>query len=179
MAGLTVRSPMQMELDRAKAATMYLQGWTQAQIAQEMDRTPAQVFHDLKVVRQIWLDNSLAAMTEIKARELAKIDEVEKEAWEAWRESKKEHIASSLKVVEPTMVAAGAPVPGMQTKQTKREKRTGSVEYLNTIQWCIEQRLKIFGGYAPAKLQVDELDRMIEKEIERVALLGEPSDAVN
>lgn len=38
-------------------------------------------------------------------------------------------------------------------------KSNGDPRFLAGIQWCIEQRLKIFGGYAAVKHEVDSSDK--------------------
>src|SRR5215212_4552915 len=82
------RSPDQVEADRAEIARRYLQGMTQAEIGAELGMTQQMVSYDLQVVRQRWRDAGLRDLDEAKTIELAKIDALELEYWDAWRASK-------------------------------------------------------------------------------------------
>ena len=83
------RSPDQVEADRAAIARRYLQGMTQAEIGAELAMTQQMVSYDLQVVRQRWRDSGLRDLDEAKTIELAKIDALEREYWDAWRASKR------------------------------------------------------------------------------------------
>jgi hypothetical protein len=81
------RSEDRLEADRATIARRYLQGRTQAEIAAELGMTQQMVSYDLQVVRQRWRQSGIRDLDEAKAIELAKLDELERTYWEAWRAS--------------------------------------------------------------------------------------------
>src|SRR5581483_4024403 len=77
-------------LERRKAvAERYLRGETQWEIARTLGVSQGQVSRDLKAIRQEWLNSSVCNFNELKAREIAKVDELERTYWAAWEESKK------------------------------------------------------------------------------------------
>ena len=69
---------------RSRVAELYLRGVAQYKIAEELNVTPAQISMDLKKLAQQWQQSSMENMDKIKARELAKIDKLEREYYDAW-----------------------------------------------------------------------------------------------
>lgn len=115
---------------------MYLQGYTQAKIGEHLGIHHATVSTDLKTVREMWRNSAMINMNEMLNRELTRIDVIEHEAWGEWRRSK-----DSFKKATKRKDKDGA------SDSVTIEERTGNPAYLKTIQWCVEQRLKIFGLY--------------------------------
>src|SRR5438477_12297656 len=77
-------------LERRKAVTArYLDGQTQWEIARALEVSQALVSKDLKAIRQEWLKESVSNFGEAKAKELAKIDRLERMYLQAWEESRK------------------------------------------------------------------------------------------
>lgn len=140
------RSKLQRERDRAELARMALQQFTQHEIAEELHVSRSQVSYDLKQIRIQWQQRAASSMDSIMAEQLAKIDEVERQAWEAWFRS-----------LEPFQRRSqwaradedGQPVPTTAVVHT--DPGAGDVRWMGVIQWCIEQRVRIYGGYARDK----------------------------
>lgn len=116
------RSNFQREQDLLRTAGWYLQGWTQRKIADALGVTQQQVSYDLQQIRAEWKERTALALDEHKTCELAKIDNMESGYWQQWQNS----IDTS-------------------------EHKSGYVGYLDGVQWCIEQRCKILGLYAPTQ----------------------------
>jgi hypothetical protein len=72
---------------RTKVAKLYLLGKTQYEIAREVGCSQGTVGNDLSALREEWLASALLDFGEAKARELARIDNLESEAWAAWYRS--------------------------------------------------------------------------------------------
>lgn len=125
---------------------MYLKGSTQAEIAKAIGVSRVQITQDLKEVRAWWKDRTAFDLDEFKAEQLAKLDNLERELWQAWDESKKPTISSTV-----SDTTAGAN-PG-RTRSRKEITSAGDPRFLAQIQDCIDQRCKILGLYAPTKLQ--------------------------
>lgn len=153
------RTPFQIERDRMEIAQMYLRGKTQHDIAQALispDRgyslSQQMISYDLKAVQAQWQKSTLVDISEIKGRELARIDTLELEYWQAWTRSQ-------LDVKIKTTHARGKrakddkPIPEQVEQMERTEGRTGNPAFLTGVQWCIEQRCKIFGLYAPEKVE--------------------------
>jgi len=149
------RTEIQKAEHRRIIAALYLRGKTQASIAAELGLSIATISRDIKVIHADWLKETRQDFDALKARELEKINEVEREAWESWRQSKEEKVITATKKVTGES--------GRNEASVKKEKRAGDTEYLRLVQWAIEQRCKIFGFYAPTRLTIEEMDRIINQ----------------
>ena len=90
------RTEDQRHRDLALCARMYLQGYTQREIRDSLntrDGVKYQLSHvtvhnDLTKARELWLASALVDIDQVKARQLARLDLIERETWEAWEQSK-------------------------------------------------------------------------------------------
>lgn len=139
----TKRTPTQREYDLDKIAALYLQGRRQVDIAEELNVTQQQISYDIKELHKRWRESSLIDLNEAKQRELARIDELERVYWQAWEASRGEQQRSTA-----TKTAATA------RAQITKIDSPGDPRFLAGVQWCIDQRCKIIGVYAPVKQEV-------------------------
>jgi hypothetical protein len=139
------RSVIQIERDRVEIARLYLQGVIQVDIAARLGMTRQMVGYDLKAIRAKWLESSLVNFNERVAIELAKIDNLEVEYWQAWQRSLQVKESSTAKVVSEAESERNE-------VSTKQEQMTGNESFLAGIRWCIDRRLKLFGLDAPVKI---------------------------
>jgi predicted transcriptional regulator len=150
------RTPIERESDLVKIAGLYFQGKTQADIAKELTITQQQVSYDLKSLQTRWVEAGKELIDAAKGRELAKIDNLEREYWQAYKLSQKEFRSVSAKrnrIAVPE-VENGKTVTktGKITElNVKRENRVGDARYLSGVAWCIERRCKLLGLDAPIK----------------------------
>lgn len=136
------RSEMQRLRDQAAIARLYLRGWLQKDIAIELNLSEATVSRDLAAIAEALEASAQEDVRIARSRELAKIDHLEREAWEAWEQSKKP---------QRTTVKTGA--EGQAARgQIKERQRDGDPRYMQVVQWCIEERARIRGLYAPTKV---------------------------
>lgn len=126
---------------RQQVAELYLQGWTQNAIAEHLAVVQSTVSEDLKHVRQAWRESFVAALDETRARELARIDLVETEAWAAWKRSQKPTQSA-------TVTGEGN---GQQTRKSMKHQ-IGDPRFLDQVNKCIAQRRAILGLDAPLRL---------------------------
>ena len=138
------RTKFEREKDLLAISRMYLQGITQAEIGQRLGVSQPQISYDLKVLRNRWLKSSIINIDEVKARELARIDHLEREYWEAWDKSK-----------SPIKTKASKKVGGETIESTiQGETGTGDPRYLSGVQWCINKRCDVLGLNAPSKTDI-------------------------
>jgi transposase len=148
------RTPFQREEDLVQITRLYLQGRTQRDIAEVVGVSQGQVNHDLKLIQQRWRESSIMDMNEAKQRELARLDELEREYWAAWEQSKNERTRARQEsdgksrdgkhnVVRATM---------------EKEQRDGNPAFLAGVMSCIERRCKLLGLDAPAKAELTGKD---------------------
>jgi hypothetical protein len=117
---------------------MYLSGVTQAVIAGNLGIDQSTVSRDLKILQQEWQVARINDIDERKRQELAKIDNLELEYWDAWRKSQndKETVTARVKAGE------------IETTERK-EGQTGDPRFLDGVQWCINKRCELLGLNAP------------------------------
>ena len=128
------RSATARVLRRQKVAVLYLQKLPQHEIGRRLGVGQATVHRDLRAVQKVWLESTLRNFDAARAEELAKIDNLEREYWEAWERSK---LDKQSKLAEKS-------VQGKRT-QLKTEGQVGNPRYLEGVQWCILKRCKLFG----------------------------------
>lgn len=85
------RSPSQIAKHRKLIAEYYLHGMYQYEIAEEIGLDQATISRDLKAIQKEWLKSTLRDFDELKAQELAKIDDLEITYRDGWNTSKDEN----------------------------------------------------------------------------------------
>jgi predicted transcriptional regulator len=141
------RGKAQVARDRRRIADLYLQGEIQADIAEALEISQATVSRDIKALQGEWLASALVDFNEAKAQELAKIDKLEREYWDAWQRSCEDK--------EATLVENREAKGDKQSKSwLRREGQAGDPRFLQGVQWCIERRCKILGIDAPEKKEI-------------------------
>lgn len=125
----------------AKVSRFYLTGTPQYEIGRQLGVVDSQISYDLKVIQKRWQQSQLTNYETRRARELARINTIEREAWEGWRRSQQGRETSITEQLDM----------GDQTcfkTQLKKEGQVGDPRFLATVLRCVEERCKIFGLYA-------------------------------
>lgn len=141
------RTPFRREADLFKTQALYLQGKTQQEIADQLGVSREQIKYDLATIQARWRQDTAINLDEAKLRELARIDVLERTYWDAWENSLSERTRSR---VEKTGVDAEGNPRGKSS--IEREMLLGVPAYLTGVQWCISERCKLLGLYAPTKI---------------------------
>ncbi|HKA52422.1 MAG TPA: helix-turn-helix domain-containing protein [Candidatus Binatia bacterium] len=118
------RTREQIVRDRVEIARLYLEGWPQWQIGEKFGFSPQQMSDELKAIRSEWRAAAVRSLDEAKARELAKLDNLEREYWEAWQQSR---------------------------EQAKKTKQNADPWFLEGIERCIGIRCELRGLLAPKR----------------------------
>jgi transposase len=148
------RTPFQREEDLVQITRLYLQGRTQRDIAEVVGVSQGQVNHDLKLIQTRWRESSIMDMNEAKQRELARLDELEREYWAAWEQSKNER----TKARQESDGKSKDGKPNVVRATMEREQRDGNPAFLAGVMSCIERRCKLLGLDAPAKAELTGKD---------------------
>ena len=138
------RSASQLARDRRKIAELYLEGYLQADIADDVGLSQSTVSSDIKALQKEWLASALIDFNEAKAREIAKVDKLEREYYNAWRRSCED---------AEQMTQEGTPEGIDKVKKTSKGQ-AGDPRFLQGVQWCIERRCKMLGVDAPERHEV-------------------------
>ena len=169
------RHPVQREKDLGEIAHRYLNlHEPQAVIAAALNVDQSTVSNDLKVLVKRWQKSALMNVDEHRAAELARINRLELEYWEAWEASK----LDKKSTVAERITAADTRLKAIQ----RSEAQTGDPRFLAGIERCVERRCKLLGLDAPTKVAptdptgTREYDNLTNEE--RITQLGEIFDAV-
>lgn len=157
------------ELRRRQVVDLYLQGWSQAAIATELEIGQTSVSRDLRIVQQEWRESSIRDFDQLRTIELAKIDLVEREAWAAWQRSQK---PAQSAVVN----GEGA---GQRARKTLKNQY-GDPRFLEQVNKCIAQRRALMGldvsiPFGPLEDLSDDIGSLAtrrERIVSLVARLG-------
>jgi len=151
------RFPAQIARDRRHIGTLYLQGCLQADIAEKVGVSQATVSRDLKALHKKWLASASRDFATAKAKEIAKIDHLERTYYAAWERScedaktitqKQKGKAAKRKDQDGEFIAER---PAEVSKISKEQ--AGDPRFLQGVQWCIDKRCKIWGVDAPVKVE--------------------------
>ena len=143
-------------------AKLYIRGTTQMDMARTLGVSPGQISNDLKKLLKSWEENRMHDIDRYKNEQLARINAIEEEMWAAWEKSKtakkvvvnKSKSGEMLDVLDP---ATGKTMKVQTDKYwragtTEEEPTNGDIQYMNGIMWCVQERAKIVGLYAPKKV---------------------------
>jgi len=141
------RKPFEIERDRAAITQSYLRGLTQANIAEQLGLSRQQIGYDLGKIQEGWRTQTALALDSHKAKELARLDELERIHWESWVESKQDK--------ETLTVKTYGHGKGIGTESTlRKEGSVGNQSFLDGVLKVIHQRCKILGlEVLPAVIQ--------------------------
>lgn len=147
------RTKEQRERDRAFVAELYLKGETQAAIARalaarfypgEPPLSQRQISYDIEALHKLWVKTQIHNVDQLKARELARIDKLERTYWAAWERSLLD--AETVTEKGKGRGAGRTPVrPSQFEKTVQRRGQAGDPRFLQGVQWCIERRCAILG----------------------------------
>lgn len=149
------RKKMQRMFDMQTLSSMYLRGVRQMDMAKELGVSISTVERDLQKLRGEWHESANYNFQSAKMEQLAKIDEIERAAWEAYEASRREKrkVTHFDEKVNP------------RTVTQKDEAGAGDAKWLDKISWCVEQRCKILGFHAPKEVAMthSKIDRPLEE----------------
>lgn len=165
---------------RRQVAELYKQGWAQDEMADKFGVSPTVISLDVKHLRERWQKSADMDVNERKMMELARIDQLELWATEAWHRSCADAETKTIKVEKAMQVVkkdagsakkgsknkgmAGIEVPEMKMVPVRRyveEQRrgqTGNPAFLSQILQCVEFRLRMFGMIEQKMNQVNVMN---------------------
>ena len=158
-------SPQQKAALSVQVAEQYLQGRPQYVIAEALSIHEATVGALLAQLRSEWQRQAGLDFTLRVALELARIDLLERNYWQAWERSKGDQV-----VMKTRFKNNQVDLNSFQERVTRKDM-PGDPRYLDGIAKCIEMRLKIVGGFAPTKLDVDWRQSAVEHGVDPEALV--------
>ena len=161
---VTERTSEELERDRVIIARMYVRGKSQHEMLLTInslypDRpiSSKTINHELQTIRQAWLQSTLVDFNSAKAKELARLDEAEREAWNAWEKSKDKHIRLEYDIADDQVPFSVDKIANVQRRRKHKiiEATVGDIRYLEMVERMIKMRCDIFGLFEAKKVQVD------------------------
>lgn len=142
-------------------AKLYKRGYSYADIQREvreqlgMDRgySTRTVHKDVHTLLNEWRDMRVEDMDNAIQVELARLSEVEKEAWQEWDKSKQDHEKKRAK--QQRMSGEGSDDAVRMEQQREEVIGFGDPRYLDIVHKCGIERRKILGLYSPEKKDIN------------------------
>jgi hypothetical protein len=150
MPGRSAQERFRILERRKRVAGMYLRSMSQWEIGRQLGVTQQCVAKDVQALEKEWLASALVDIDMAKAKELARIDRLERVAWRAWRRScqRKERASTRLEKKLDEAAQQGKTVTSKQT-----ELRDGNPEYLKRVEWCVNKRCELLKLNPPQRLE--------------------------
>lgn len=170
------RTEFEAERDRAEIARRYVQGHTQQEIADYLNTTfypdnpisRQQVSYDVRLIIDRWVKSSVNHMDQKRAIELAKVDQLEREYYDAW-------VRSCQDFTETITDLTGNPGEQGHVQATRGRRhirtyhRDGNPVFLQGVLDCIKKRCELLGLDAPKKQFNFDLTSLDDEQLERIA----------
>jgi predicted transcriptional regulator len=141
------RKKSEIARDRRNISRLYLQGITQMAIAEQLGLSQSTISRDLFYIEKEWQQARINDIDENKKKELARIDNLEREYWDAWRrsqeKSKVEVTRMQGKASRPDQTTT--PAPDKLEKMSRTEDNVGDPRFLQGVAWCINKRAELLG----------------------------------
>jgi hypothetical protein len=184
--GKLARPRHQIEMDRVEISALWAKHVPVDEIARQISAkrsyvlSPDQVRYEVQQIHKAWGDQYRRALQDrVNERfaaigaQLARIDAIEAEAWKAWERSLKDKIS---KTQYARSGENGQPVPTSAAIRT--DPSTGDTRYLSTVQWCVTERSKLLGLYAPEQheLRVQAQDAQYNEQMATIARIRSLAD---
>ena len=146
------RNKKQLLADQALIANLYLKGWRQVDIAEHLTFLSAEsdrpikysvdmIKYDMGIIRDNWMASSLRDFDSAKAEQLAKLDQMELEAWREWQRSCEDY-------KKKTATVQG----GVACEKIETGGQAGDPRYLTAILSIVERRCRLLGLDLPQKI---------------------------
>lgn len=144
------------ERRRVEVASLYCQGMFVINIADKLGVTRQTIHKDLRIIKERWREEQVNDIDEKMLNELTKIDEVERNAWEAWERS-----IGKVKQTKTTDHPKG------QTYEELIKEQAGDPRFLFVVLGCVKKRCEILGLNAPEQVKTT-LSFGSEKDLEEM-----------
>ncbi len=150
MPGRNAHERLHILQRRRRVASMYLRGLSQWQIGRLLGVSQQCIAKDIQALEKEWLAAAVVDLDAAKAKELARIDRLERVAWRAWQRScqRKERASTRL---EKKLDEDAQQSKTVTSKHT--EVRDGNPEYLKRVEWCINKRCELLKLNPPQRLE--------------------------
>ncbi|HVV98798.1 MAG TPA: hypothetical protein VHB77_00575 [Planctomycetaceae bacterium] len=134
---------------RARVAELALRGWRTVRIATEVHAEVGTVANDLKRLEQGWREAGLRDFDRLRGIEAAKLDEIERCAWDAFDRSRE---AAQKRTKRKRRTTGGKQPTEVDEATVVDADRVGDPRFLHIVLEAIADRRKLFGLDKPTKV---------------------------
>jgi hypothetical protein len=161
---LSYRTDEERERDLVIVARMYVRGKSQHEMALELNKlyvdrhiSKKTIHQDLEYIQKSWWQSTLFDFNAAKAKELARIDETEREAWDAWDRSKEKHVKIEYEISDDQVPFSVDKIADVKRKKKRKmiEATVGDIKYLEMVERMIKMRCEILGLFEAKRVQID------------------------
>ncbi|WP_197530578.1 helix-turn-helix domain-containing protein [Bythopirellula polymerisocia] len=145
---------------REHVADLYLQGWTQCAIADEVGVGQPTISSDLQRIQKQWRESAVRDFDLAREVEIQKIDRIEREAWGAWERSKK-----------PSQTAITTDETHQRKTRRHVKNQYGDPRFLEQVNKCIASRRALLGLDAPSRMEIETDGANPEQRRDRVVTI--------
>jgi len=142
MGAIDPQVALSLEDRRTKVADLYCRGYRINDIASLIPTGLHQIQNDLEHIRSEWRVSRIRDLDAHMEEELAKIDNLERQAWAEWERSQKD--AEQTRMRQKTK-PGDQPVVSEQEAVKVKTGRLGDPRYLERVAWCIAKRCELLG----------------------------------
>lgn len=136
---------------------------TQTEIAEQIGISNVRVSQIISEIQQEWRASAMRDWDTLKSEELARIDQVEREAWRAWERSCEDYTEETSETGErPVRQVIDAEnrrfeIVSMAFARAKfkKSKSVGDPRFLAVVNQCIERRCALLGLDAPKIIDIE------------------------
>jgi predicted transcriptional regulator len=182
---------LQTAAREARAAELLARGWSQYQIANELNITQQAVSKMLHRMLNRYYAQVQSGLNRYIAQRDLSLAELEREAWAEYERSKTAATKSSVQRIGPAVATADEGAQPAQSAATivktklDREAHFGDPRYLQIVLEAGKERNKIRGAYAPLKVQAvrepspvealsdEELLAQAQRDLEEIARIAQ------
>ncbi len=157
---MPLRTTQQRENDLATIAKRYILGDKLGNIAADFDVSIQTISNDVKEIRRRWLASSIRDYDGKVAEQMARLDILETEYWYGWQRSQEDEETKTDERKVKVAVDGKTKLPAEEKAQTRTKGRVGDPRFLEGVERCIDKRCKLFGLYAPTKVDVTWRDEL-------------------
>lgn len=149
------RAALQERLHRV--ARLYLHGKTQQEIAEEVGVHRRTIIRDMKRIRKIWQRSAAKSYQSHVDHQLARLDEIERNAWLGWERS----LGDAFEWLDEETTSAEG---GGTRSQKKRKQMLGNASFLKIAADAVQQRSQLLGlmDEDARNAAIDEVSRNAE-----------------
>jgi len=188
--GTSKAKKIELAKRRKKVAHLYLQGYSQRLIAEEVDYSVGTVNRDLNYIKDQWQKSALLDMDKRIERELARLNDTERFCWEMLEQSREATEKTKKKMKEVVARAdnfretdsgglerekvTGDRQPTEREIQTTTQEQKADPRWINQILDIQEKRRRLLGvyDYDPSSEggRLEEMVDVIEQSVEETDL---------